>query len=81
MAMGTDHLKILYGFMLLVMLASLAVVIALGKVEQSTSYGLLPIITALATLSGAFAQWAFGSGNQGNQGNQPKPPESEDKQP
>lgn len=57
--MTIDRLKMLYGFLLLLLLAILAVVIALGKVEQQTSYGLLPIITALATLSGAFGNWAF----------------------
>lgn len=56
-----DFWKLIFGFSMLVILASLAVIIALGKVEQTTSYGLLPIITALATLSGNFAQWAFQS--------------------
>lgn len=60
MKMSLKRLKMLYGFVLLILLAVLAAVIALGKVEQSTSYGLLPIITALATLSGSFANWAFG---------------------
>lgn len=57
--MSINRLKMLYGFLLLLLLAVLAVVIALGRVEQQTSYGLLPIITALATLSGAFGNWAF----------------------
>lgn len=57
--MSLERLKMLYGFLLLLLLAVLATIIALGKVEQATSYGLLPIITSLATLSGAFANWAF----------------------
>ena len=55
-----DRLKIFFGFGLLVILSALAFVVALGKVEQSTSYGLAPILTALATLAGAFSNWAFG---------------------
>jgi hypothetical protein len=60
MKMSLKRLKMLYGFVLLTMLSILGGIIAMGKVEQATSYGLLPIITALATLSGSFANWAFG---------------------
>lgn len=51
-----------FGFSLLVILALLALAIAMGKVEEKTSYGLMPLLTALATLAGGFAQWAFSSG-------------------
>ena len=54
-----DKWKLIFGFSMLVMLAAIATVIALGRVEQETSYGLDQIIIALATLSGGFAQWAF----------------------
>jgi hypothetical protein len=59
--MSTERLKMLYGFLLLLILASLAITFAIAHVEEKTSYGLMPIIVALATLSGGFAQWAFGS--------------------
>ena len=49
----------LFGFGLLLLLSILAIIIALGKVEQATSYGLNIVLGALATLSGAFSQWAF----------------------
>jgi hypothetical protein len=58
--LSPDRLRMAYGFLIVVILAVLAAVIALGNVTQQNSYGLLPIITALATLAGAFAQWAFG---------------------
>jgi hypothetical protein len=48
------------GFLLLILLAVLAMVIALGKVEQSTSYGLNIILGGLLTLAGGFTQWCFG---------------------
>jgi len=51
----------IFGFLLLLLLAVLAAIIALGKVEQNTSYGLQYILGALSTLAGGFAQWAFSS--------------------
>ena len=54
------RMKILFGFLLLVAMIALAAVIALGKVTEHESYGLMPIITALATLAGGFSNWAFG---------------------
>ena len=53
-------LKTLFGFLLLVCLSGLALVIALGRVEGATSYGLDVILGSLMTLAGGFAQWAFG---------------------
>ncbi len=51
--------RMIFGFCLLTILAGLATAIALGKVEEITSYGLMPLLTTLSTLAGAFAQWAF----------------------
>jgi hypothetical protein len=51
----------LFGFGLLLVLAVLAAMIALGKVEMQTSYGLNIVLGSLCTLTGAFAQWAFNS--------------------
>lgn len=58
---GRDTLRMIFGFSLLLILAGLALAIALGKVEEKTSYGLMPLLTALATLAGGFCQWAFTS--------------------
>jgi hypothetical protein len=52
-------LKMTFGFLLLVMLTGLAVIIALGKVEQQTSHGLEGIIGGLTALAGGFVNWAF----------------------
>lgn len=60
MKMSVTQQKMVFGFLLLVILATLIIVIAVGKVEQQTSYGLEGVIGALATLAGAFGNWAFG---------------------
>jgi len=54
-------LKMIFGILLLVLLAGLATVIGLGKVEQNTSYGLQDILGGLLVLSGGYGQWAFGN--------------------
>lgn len=54
-----DTLRMIFGFSLLVILAGLALAIAMGHVEEKTSYGLMPLLTALATLAGGFANYAF----------------------
>jgi hypothetical protein len=64
----SDTLRMCFGFALLVILAGLALAIAIGKVEEKTSYGLIPLLTTLSTLAGGFAQWAFSVGVK-------KPPE------
>jgi len=56
------YLKMVFGILLLILLAALALVIGLGKVEQSTSFGLQDILGGLLVLSGAYGQWAFGGG-------------------
>jgi hypothetical protein len=53
-------MRMIFGFALLIIIAALAAIIALGHVEQSTSYGLNIVLGSLATLAGGFAQWAFG---------------------
>jgi hypothetical protein len=58
---SSDVLRMIFGFSLLLILAGLALAIAVGHVEEKTSYGLMPLLTALATLAGGFAQWAFSS--------------------
>lgn len=52
-------LKMLFGFVLMILVAAIALVIALGKVEQQTSYGLQDILGGLLVLSGSFSHWAF----------------------
>ena len=59
-SISLPRLKMLFGFLLLVLLSILAALIALGKVEQQSSFGLSQILGGLLVLSGAFAHWAFG---------------------
>jgi cadmium resistance protein CadD (predicted permease) len=49
----------LFGFLLLLLLALLAGVVAIGNVKPETSHGLLELIGILAVLAGAWSQWAF----------------------
>lgn len=55
----TTHWKAAFGFLLLTVVAGLAITIALGKVEKDTSHGLEIVLGCLATLTGSFANWAF----------------------
>lgn len=57
--MTSDRDKMIFGFSLLFVLGLLAGLIALGKVEMQTSYGLNIVLGSLTTLSGGFAAWAF----------------------
>jgi len=57
-------LKMLFGLLLLAMLAILCAVIALGKVEQNSSFGLQDILGGLLVLAGGFAHWCFGERNE-----------------
>jgi hypothetical protein len=54
-----DTLRMTFGFCLLIIVAFLATCIALRKVEEQSSYGLIPTLTILGTLAGNFTQWAF----------------------
>lgn len=49
----------IFGFCLLLILALLAGTIALGHIEEKTSFGLQPLLGSFLTLAGGFAQWAF----------------------
>ena len=64
-----ERLKILlgyvFGFSVLFVYFFLAIAIALGKVEQQTSYGLDMILTAMGPLGGLFCGWAFGKSHNG----------------
>lgn len=51
--------KAAFGFLLLFVIAALALSIALGQVEEKTSYGLQEILGSLLTLAGGWAGWAF----------------------
>jgi hypothetical protein len=59
----SDRWKPIFGFLLLLIIASLAAIIALGKVDKETSYGLEMILGCFTTLTGAFAVWAFSKQN------------------
>jgi hypothetical protein len=63
--MSESQWKAIFGFALLMVIASLAAIIALGKVEAGTSFGLDIILGCLTTLSGGFAAWAFGKATEG----------------
>lgn len=51
--------RMLFGFGVLAVLAILAVIIAIGKVHQESSYGLGIVLGSIAVLAGQFSQWAF----------------------
>ncbi len=55
-----SKLKMLFGFLLLICISTLAAMIALGHVHQDTSYGLPEILGGLLALAGGFSNWAFG---------------------
>ena len=65
--------KMAWGYILLIGILSLCARIALGHVEQGTSYGLTEIIGILAVLAGQWANWAFGESrtSQGPQEDKP----------
>ena len=54
------YVKLAFGFALLLVLAVLAAIVALGKVEQNTSFGLTYILGGLTAMAGGWAQWAYG---------------------
>lgn len=49
--MRAEYLRIGYAYLWLLIMAGLAAVIGMGKVEEKTSYGLMPIVVAMATAS------------------------------
>lgn len=56
-----EYGKLLFGYLLLFLLAALAAAIALGDVKAETSYGLQDIEGGLLVLAGAFSTWFFRS--------------------
>jgi len=65
-----DRLLILlsygFGFSTLAAYFILALVIAIGRIEEKTSYGLPIVLGALGPLGGAFVGWAFGRSKNGS---------------
>lgn len=57
--MSDDRLKLLFGFTLVVLVIILGAIIAIGKVQQETSFGLRDIIALLGPVIGFWSQWAF----------------------
>ena len=49
----------IFGFAVLMIMAGLACAIAIGHVEEKTSYGLMPLLVALTSVATQFAQYAF----------------------
>jgi hypothetical protein len=76
MKLSLDQQKMIFGFIMLAILAILIGIIALGHVEQQTSYGLEGVIGALATLAGAFGNWAFAHHDRA-----PEPPKDQSPEP
>lgn len=58
--MDLARLKMVFGFFLLFLIGALAGLIALGQVEEKTSFGLPFILGSLSALAGGFTNWAFG---------------------
>jgi hypothetical protein len=54
-----DTLRMVYGFCLMFLLAFLALRIALGNVQEQTSFGLPIVLNTIGILAGGFNQWAF----------------------
>jgi hypothetical protein len=57
-----DATRMAFGFIALLVLAALAGGIAFGEIKEETSFGLMPLVVALANIGVMFAQWAFGKG-------------------
>lgn len=53
-------LKLVLGYLLVLMLGVLAATFGLGRVESESSFGLQEILGGLLVLSGGFAHWCFG---------------------
>jgi O-antigen ligase len=54
-----DRYRFILGSLIVGTLVVLAVAIALGHVEEKTSYGLVPVVTILAKVALDFSEWAF----------------------
>lgn len=56
-----EKLRLIFGFLTLLIIAGIAVLIATGKVQQESSFGLEPILVALTSVAASFCNWAFAS--------------------
>lgn len=55
-----ELLKLIFGYTLLVILGVITILIAMGRVDETTGHSLLPAIFAIfSTLATNFARWAF----------------------
>jgi hypothetical protein len=54
-----ERLRLIFGYVTLLIIAGIAIMIATGKVEQESSYGLEPILVALTSVAASFCNWAF----------------------
>ncbi len=69
-----DKWRMIYGYTALAITAALAGIIALGRVEGTTSHGLDIILGGLIGSQGAFSNWAFGDkGKRPEKGNDGQP--------
>jgi hypothetical protein len=59
-----DKYKIIFGFSLLFCVTGLAAMVAIGHVEEKTSFGLPFLLGCFTTLAGSFATWAFGKSSE-----------------
>jgi len=55
----SDRYKFLVGYTVVLGLLLLGVAVALGKVEEKTSYGLVPILGIVGKIALDFSEWAF----------------------
>lgn len=70
-----EKLRLLFGFATLIIIAAIAVMIAVGTVQQESSYGLEPILVALTSVAASFCNWAFSRSEPSRE----KPPDEEKK--
>jgi hypothetical protein len=59
--MKMDRYRLIIGFIVLLGLVALAVAVALGHVEEKSSFGLTAILAILAKVALDFSEWAFRS--------------------
>ena len=69
--MNDNTLSWLFGFFLTVVLATLACILALGHIEEKTSFGLNGVLAIISVIALGWAHWKFGNGG-GNKKDDPK---------
>ncbi len=67
-----DLFRMCFGLLLVTILGVLIGAIALGHVEEKTSYGLMPLIVAVSNLATQFATYAFAKRPGKNKDNEDK---------